>query len=255
MRVSKWWHNFIQQWSLNSSAVGPYFYRFVSFCLTLSPISLLVYPFLPEGPEIHNCLVSNTQTCTLQPQSSFERKKTKQKHSREANWCLRYFLPSVQLNILPSATLGCLSPSEILKVVVNVIVSPDSVWTCWKNRSGMCVLLTSEMCRASVSVFVWMRMCVYVCVSVCVCGGGQIRSAVMVLCQIFFRPFNLCSCAILINLWNKRCSFFSQNEYWTVGGYFGCFSWQKQDQTNKMGDVWTWVCVLYVCLYEFRRTF
>lgn len=55
-------------------------------------------------------------------------------------------------------------------------------------------------------------------VSVCVCGGGQIRSAVMVLCQIFFRPFNLCSCAILINLWNKKCSFFTKTsiELWVV---------------------------------------
>ncbi len=64
------------------------------------------------------------------------------------------------------------------------------------------------------------RVCVCVCVRacVCVCGGGQIRSAVMVLCQIFFRPFNLCSCAILINLWNKRCSFFHKMsiELWVV---------------------------------------
>ncbi len=86
MRVSKWWYNFIQQWSFNSSAVVHYFHRFVYFwffCLALSPIIFLVYPFLSWRPEIHNCLVSNTQT-HCKPQSSLGEGKEKQKHSREA---------------------------------------------------------------------------------------------------------------------------------------------------------------------------
>ncbi len=117
----------------------------------------------------------------------------------------------------------------------------------------LCVCLNAYACaRACVCVCVCVRVCVCVCV---LCGGGQIRSAVMVMCQIFFRPFNLCSCAILINLWNKICSFFHKMsiEMWVV--ILDVFHDKNRIKPTKWGDVWTWVCVLYVCLYEFRRTF
>ena len=43
-----------------------------------------------------------------------------------------------------------------------------------------------------------------------------------VLCQIFFRTFNLCSCAILRNLWNKN-NVFSQMLKWDCVAYWLIF--------------------------------
>lgn len=68
------------------------------------------------------------------------------------------------------------------------------------------------------------RECVTVCASVCdgerVCmhGGGWICSASRFCAKSFFRTFNLCSCAILRNLWNKN-NVFSQNSKWDCGAY------------------------------------